>query len=104
MRVAYSYLRLTLASWMFLGGIAIQFLPSAGTVEREARHRERMLQAVPVEERAEWLRLRDLGDARSDAAMRAFGVFFGGVGLAIALFESAYVCARASRHCPLDAN
>jgi hypothetical protein len=102
MKVAYSYVRLTLASWMFLGGVAIQFVPSAAAVEREARHRERLLEAMPVEERAEWLRARDIADARSEAYQRIFGVLFGGLGLAIALFEAAYVSARASRHCPLD--
>jgi len=102
MRIAYSYIRLTLGSWMFLGGIAFQFIPSAAAVERETRHRERLLQDVPVDERAEWVRARDLGDARSEAYLRIFGVLFGGLGLAIALFEAAYVCARSSRYCPLD--
>ena len=41
-------------------------------------------------------------DARSEAYLRLFGVLLGGVGLGIALFEAAYVCARSSRHCPLD--
>jgi hypothetical protein len=104
MRIAYSYLRLTVASWMFLGGVALQFVPSAAAVEREARHRERLLRDVPVEERAEWMRARDVGDARSEAYVRLFGVLFGGLGLAVALFEAAYVSARASRHCPLDTN
>jgi hypothetical protein len=103
MRAVYSYLRLTLASWMFLGGIALQFLPSAAAVEREARRRERHLQAVPAEQRAEWLRAHDAEDAQSEAYLRGFGVLLGGVGLAIALFETGYVCARYSRHCPLDA-
>jgi hypothetical protein len=103
MRTVYSYIRLTLACWMFLGGVALQFVPSPAAVEREARHRERMLQSVPAEERAEWLKERDLADARSEASLRLFGVLLGGVGLALALFEAAYVCARSSRHCPLDA-
>jgi len=102
MRVAYSYIRLTLACWMFLGGVALQFVPSAAAVDREARHRERLIQDVPVAERGEWLRMRDIGDARSEAYRRVFGVLFGGLGLAVALFEAAYVSARASRHCPLD--
>jgi hypothetical protein len=103
MRTVYSYIRLTLASWMFLGGVALQFVPSAGTVEREARYRERLLQSVPTQERAEWLQMRDLDDARSEAYLRLFGVAIGGIGFAMALFETAYVCARSSRHCPLDA-
>src|SRR5262245_45896604 len=102
MRVAYSYVRLTLASWMFLGGIALQFVPSAAAVEREARHRARLIQDVPLAERAEWIRMRDIVDARSEAYLRVFGVLFGGLGLAVALFESACVSARISRHCPLD--
>jgi hypothetical protein len=102
MRTVYSYIRLTLASWMFFGGLALQFVPSAAAVERDARHRERLLQAVPAEERAEWVRARDIEDARSEAYLRLFGVLLGGVGFGVALFEAAYVCARASRHCPLD--
>ena len=102
MKTVYSTIRLALASWMFLGGFALQFIPSAASVERDARHRERLLQAVPAEERAEWLRLRDLEDARSEAYLRLFGVLLGGVGFGMALFETAYVCARISRHCPLD--
>jgi hypothetical protein len=103
MRTVYSYVRLILACWLFMGGLALQFVPSAAAVERDARHRERMLKAVAPEEREEWLRARDLGDARSEASLRLFGVLLGGLGLAAALFEAAYVCARSSRHCPLDA-
>lgn len=102
MRTVYSYIRLALASWLLLGGVALQFVPSAAAVEREARRRERLLQAVPAEERAEWLRTHDLEDGRGEAYLRLFGVLIGGVGLAMALFEAAYVCARYSRHCPLD--
>jgi hypothetical protein len=101
-RTIYSYIRLTLASWMFLGGIALQFVPSAGAVERESRYRERLLSSVPSEERAAWLQTRDLDDARDEAYLRLFGVVIGGIGFAIALFETAYVSARSSRHCPLD--
>ena len=102
MRTVYSYLRLAVASWMFLGGLALQFVPSAAAVERDGRHRERMLQAVPTEERAEWLRARDLDDARAEAYLKVFGVLLGGIGFGVALFETAFVCARSSRHCPLD--
>jgi hypothetical protein len=102
MRTVYSYIRLTLASWMFLGGVALQFLPSAGALERESRYRERLLQSVPVESRAEWVRSRDLEDGRSESYIKLSGVLIGGVGFGMALFEAAYVCARSSRHCPLD--
>ena len=102
MRTVYSYIRLTLASCMFLGGISLQFIPSAAALERESRDRERLLQSVPVESRAEWVRSRDLGDARSEGYIRLSGVLLGGVGFGMALFEAAYVCARSSRHCPLD--
>ena len=36
MRTVYSYLRLALACCLFLGGFAVQFVPSAAAVEREA--------------------------------------------------------------------
>jgi hypothetical protein len=102
MRFVYSYIRLFIASWMFLGGVAIQFVPSPAAVERGIRDREQRLQAVLAEERAEWLRARDMNDSSSEAYLRLFGVLLGGVGFAAALFEAAYVCARSSRHCPLD--
>lgn len=102
MRTLYSYLRLTFAAWMFLGGLALQFA-SPAALERDNRQRERLLQTIPQAERAEWIKQRDLDDGRSEAALRVFGVLLGGVGFAMALFEAAYVSARASRHCPLDA-
>jgi len=102
MRSVYSFIRLTLASWMFMGGIALQFFPSVAAVEREASQRERLLPSIPAESRAEWIRVRDIEDAQSDSYVRLAGVLLGGVGFAMALFETAYVCARASRHCPLD--
>lgn len=102
MRTVYSYLRLTLACCMFLGGVALQFFPSAAAVQREARQRERLLPSVPAEERAEWVRARDRDDGSSEAYLHLFGVLLGGVGLGMALFEAAYVTARFSRHCPLD--
>lgn len=102
MRTLYSYIRLTLACWMFLGGVALQFVPSHAAVEREARQRERLLESIPTHERPEWIRQRDLDDSHSEASLRLFGVLLGGFGLAMALFEASYVSARASRHCPLD--
>lgn len=102
MRNIYSFVRLTLASWMFMGGIALQFFPSNAAVEREGRRREQLLGAIPVESRAEWIRARDIEVAQSDSYVRLAGVLLGGVGFAMALFETAHVSARASRHCPLD--
>jgi hypothetical protein len=103
MRILFSYIRLILASWILLGGLALQFIPSSAAVERDVRQRERLIQTVPIEERSEWLRLRDRDDSSSEANLRVFGVLLGGIGLAAALFETAYVSARSSRHCPLDA-
>jgi hypothetical protein len=102
MRVVYSYVRLTLASWMFLAGISLQVGPTAAAVQRDARDRERLLESVPPVERAGWVEARDWEDARVEAYLRLFGVLLGGVGFGVALFEAAYVCARSSRHCPLD--
>ena len=38
MRVFYSYGRLFVASWLFMGGVALQFVPSASAVAREGEH------------------------------------------------------------------
>ena len=97
MRVAYSYARLFIASWLFMGGIALQFVPSAAAVARDARWRERQLQTVPAEQRAQWVEDRDNEDANSQAYLRLFGVLVGGLGLAMALRETAYLNARYSR-------
>jgi hypothetical protein len=102
MRTVYSYFRLTLGSCLFLGGIALQFVPSAAAVERDIRHRERQIKSVPVEEQTEWLRARDIADGRAEAYLRLFGVLLGGIGLGIALYEMAYVIAQYNRRCPLD--
>ena len=40
MRIFYSYGRLFLASWLFMAGLAMQFVPSAAALERDARWRE----------------------------------------------------------------
>jgi hypothetical protein len=97
MRVIYSYARLFIASWLFMAGIALQFVPSAAALERDARWRERHLQKVPADQRAQWVEDRDDVDARSQAYLRAFGVMLGGLGLAMALRETAYLSGRYGR-------
>jgi hypothetical protein len=96
-RVIYSYARLFLASWLLMGGVAIQFLPSAAAVARDARWRERQLQAVPADEKTQWVEDRDTEDARTQAYVRLFGVLLGGLGLAAALRETALLIGRYSR-------
>lgn len=93
MRTVYSYLRLVLASCLFLGGVALLFGPTPAALEREARWRDRQLQNIPADERSQWLADRDALDARSQAYLRVFGVLLGGIGLATALGEAAYQCA-----------
>jgi len=97
MRVAYSYARLFIASWLFMGGVALQFVPSAAAVERDSRWRERQLRTVPADQRAQWVDGRDTEDANSQAYFRLFGVLLGGLGFAAALREAAYLNARYSR-------
>jgi hypothetical protein len=94
LRIFYSYGRLFIASWLFMGGVALQFVPTAATVARDARLRERQMQAIPAEERAQWLDDRDIEDGRSQAYLRVFGVLMGGFGFAAALREAAYLSAR----------
>ena len=94
MRIFYSYGRLFLASWLFMGGLALQFVPSAAAVAREARWREQQLQTIPVEERSQWIENRDLEEGRAQAYLRVFGVLMGGLGFAAALREAAYLSAR----------
>jgi hypothetical protein len=97
MRVGYSYARLFIASWLFMGGVALQFVPSAAAIARDARWRERQLQTVPADKRAKWVEDRDTEDANSQAYLRLFGVLLGGLGFAMALRETAYLNARYSR-------
>src|SRR5208282_5860871 len=85
MRVASSYARLFIASWLFMGGVALQFVPSAAAVARDARWRERQLLTVPADRHAKWIEDRDTEDANSQAYLRLFGVLLGGLGLAMAL-------------------
>jgi len=93
MRTVYCYARLVLASWLFLGGLAVLFGPSAASLERDARWRERQLLTIPAEERAQWVFDRDMEDARSQAYLRLFGILIGGLGFGAALGEAAYLCA-----------
>jgi hypothetical protein len=97
LRVAYSYARLFIASWLFMGGVALQFVPSPAAVARDARWRERQLQTIPADQKAKWIEDRDQEDSSSQAYLRLFGVLLGGLGLAMALRETAYLNARYSR-------
>jgi hypothetical protein len=94
LRIFYSYGRLFVASWLFMGGVALQFVPSASSVGREARWREQQLQTIPAEQRAQWIENRDLEEGRAQAYLRFFGVLMGGLGFAAALREAAYLSAR----------
>jgi hypothetical protein len=97
MRVLISYGRLFIASWLFLGGLALLFIPSAAAVARDARWRERQLLTIPDDQRAQWVEDRDKESANSEAYLRLFGVLIGGFGFAVALREAAYLNARYSR-------
>src|SRR5947207_405572 len=97
MRLAFSYARLFIASWLFMGGLALQFVPSAAQMERSTRWRERQLQKVEANQRAQWIEDRDAEDATSQAYLRLFGVLMGGCGFAAALREAAYLCGRYCR-------
>jgi len=97
MRIYYSYAGLFIASWLFMGGLAIQFLPSTEAVARNVRCRERQLKGVPPEDRARWVEDQDVEDARTYAYLRLFGVLMGGFGLAASLREPAYLFGRYSR-------
>jgi hypothetical protein len=94
LRVFYSYGRLFIASWLFMGGVALQFVPSAAAMARDARWRERQLETIPVEQRAQWSEERDIAEGRAHAYLRFFGVLIGGLGFAAALRETAYLSAR----------
>ena len=96
-RIFYSYARLFVASWLFLGGLALLFGPSAAAVAQDARWRERQLQTIPVEDRAKWIEDRDREDASSQAYVRLFGVVIGGFGFAAAMRETAYLLGRYGR-------
>ncbi len=97
MRVYFSYARLFFASWLFMGGIALQFNPSPAAIARDIRWRERQLAKIQADQKAQWIEDRDNEDASSRAYMRIFGVMMGGAGFAMALREAAYLNARYSR-------
>jgi hypothetical protein len=96
-RLLFSYARLFIASCLFMGGIALQFVPTAAAMAREARWRERQLQTVPARLRDAWIESRDIEDASSQAYLRLWSVLMGGFGLAMSLRETAYLCSRYSR-------
>jgi len=96
-RLIFSYARLFIASCLFMGGIALQFVPTAAAMARDARWRERQLQTVPAHLRAAWIESRDIEDASSQAYLRLLGVLMGGFGLAMSLRETAYLSGRYSR-------
>ena len=83
MHVAFSYARLFIASWLFMGGVAIQLNPSPAAVARDARWRERKLEAVQADQRATWIEDRNIEDANTRAYLRICGVMLGGAGMAI---------------------
>src|SRR4051812_9596253 len=97
MRIYLSYARLFVASVLLMGGLAIQFLPTAEGSARNARWRERQLKSVPVEQQARWIEDQDAEDSRSHSYLRLSGVLLGGFGLAAALRETAYLIGRYSR-------
>jgi hypothetical protein len=104
MRIVYSYLRLVIASSLFMGGIAFQFAPSPASVARDARWRERQLQVIPAGQHAQWVQDRDTEDARTEAYLRVFGVFLGGIGLGGALLEVTYLAAQYGRRRSADSD
>ncbi len=94
----FSYLRLVLASWLFVGGLAVQFWPSAAEVTRQSRARERAWQGMNrTEQRLSEEASRDQQDTRNENLLRLFGVLLGGIGFACALHEAAYIVARFNR-------
>ena len=97
MRVYMSYGRLFLASWFFLGGLALLFGPSPAGEARRMRERERQLLTIPVEEHSQWIRERDDEDSKISAYMRLLGVLIGGMGFAAAMRETAYLSGRYGR-------
>jgi hypothetical protein len=97
MRIYLSYGRLFVASLLLMGGLAIQFLPTAEGVARNARWRERQLKAIPADQQAQWVEDKDAEDASTYSYLRLFGVILGGAGIAGSLRETAYLFGRYSR-------
>jgi hypothetical protein len=96
-RVFYSYTRLFVAAWLFMGGLACLFAPTAAALQRDTHWRERTLRTMPENQIQQWIADRDDLDARTYAYLHIFGVVLGGLGLAMALRETAYLSARYSR-------
>jgi hypothetical protein len=82
---------------MFVGGLALLFLPTTAQTERNARWRQRQLQSLPAEQHAPWIEEQDAEDARSQAYLHLSGVLLGGLGLSMALRETAYATGRYCR-------
>ncbi len=97
MRRIYSHLRLVLASWLLIGGLAVMAWPSAAGPARNARWRERQLADVPAAEHAAWNEARDLEDAKAEGYLRTAGVLVGGLGLAWVVGETVYLTRRRRR-------
>jgi hypothetical protein len=97
MRLFYSYGRLFIGCWLFLGGVAVQFEPSSAAVARDQRWRERQLEKIPADQHAQWVEQQDREDARTQGYVRLMGVLIGGLGFAMALRETAYLVGRYSR-------
>jgi hypothetical protein len=97
MRLVFSYCRLLLGSWMFLGGLALLFLPTTAQTERNARWRQRQLLRLPIEQHAQWIEDQDAEDSRTQGYVRLSGVVLGGLGLSMALRETAYATGRYCR-------
>ncbi len=94
----FSYLRLVVASWLFVGGLAVQFETQA-EAQREARARERAwreLRLSPEQREAQDV-TQDAQDRWVEWQLRLAGVVLGGIGFAIALHEAAYVASRYAR-------
>src|SRR4051794_5150097 len=90
-RVYVSYARLFVATCLFMGGLACLYEPSPAASLRDVHWRERMIKSMPENQISAWIEYRDEADARSYAALRLFGVLLGGIGLAVALCETAYL-------------
>ena len=97
MRLVFSYLRLLVASWLFLTGVALLLTPTPAAMERDAHWREQQLRSVPADQREKWIEDRDDEDAHSQAYARICGILLGGVGFSMALRETAYLVGRYSR-------
>ena len=96
-RVFVSYCRLFVASCLFMGGLACLQGPTQAAIQRDQHWRERMTQTMPASQISGWIEGRDDSDAKSYGSLRLLGVLLGGIGLAMALRETAYLNARYSR-------